>query len=115
MLQPIHPSPSPLAGKSVSLHNHVPVFGGHQVKIADWYDRVAGRSWKLYNSLNRPDEVGAYAIRAGSKGYPLDDEVLLGHIVKAGQPSLVVVVHISELNLDGLGEDVPPKTQQAAA
>lgn len=92
----IHPNPHPQAGKTVRIKPNVaypglPHFGGSEVRIEDWWDRLARRSWM--------DCVGnaaclLYAMRTGLSPTPIpnDDEV-----VYAKLNGLCYLLHVSEL------------------
>lgn len=90
----IHATPHPLAGKTVTLKLAAEarnLAGGATMRVEDYYDRVAGRSWTMANG--NPAALH-YAMRSGFSGgaIPLDDEVVYG---KVGGFSHLV--HVSEL------------------
>ena len=94
----LHRESSPLAGQTVKIkkqtvHPQVPNFGGSEIWIEDWWDKVSGRSW-MYAKGNPACLV--YAMRTGFAVPPIstDDEVLYGKIDHFGH-----LVHISELEL----------------
>jgi len=93
----IHQNKSPLAGGVVTIkpnikHPQSPTFGGSQITIEDWWDRVSGKSW-MFAKGNPACLV--YAMRTGLADMPVpsDDEVLYGH-TKDGFGHLV---HVSEI------------------
>ncbi len=95
----MHKEKSPLAGESVKIKKHVehyqyPDFGGSEIKIEDWQDRVVGKSWM---DCNGNPACMVYAMRTACSipPVPTDDEVLYGHR-KDGLGSLV---HMSELEI----------------
>lgn len=76
----IHNTPHPQAGHTVTLND------GRTLLIEDWWDRVSGTSWQD----SRTPVAFHYALRAGTDGLPLDNDVLygkdtheLGHLVHA--------------------------------
>jgi hypothetical protein len=90
----IHSEKHPLAGKWVKIkpgveHFQYPDFGGSEIRIEDWADRVMGKPWGV--CAGNPGCM-VYALRFNT---PKDDEVIYGHR-KDGFGSLV---HISELEL----------------
>jgi hypothetical protein len=92
-----HQSRSPLAGKKVRIkedanHPQVPNFGGREILMEDWWDRVSGRSWQIM--VGNPACI-VYALRSAQEGLPLDDKVLYGKIEGLGH-----LVHISELEVE---------------
>jgi len=95
----IHKSPSPLAGRRVRIkpgvaHPEIPNFGGSEIFVEDWWDRVHGRSWM---AANGDPPVLAYLVRTGFAGHrvPIDNEVLCGRVGHLG-----CLVHVSELDLE---------------
>lgn len=64
---------------------------GETIRIEDWWDRVAGKSWM--NCDGNPACLG-YAMRTGmaTERVPMDNEVVYGKIGFAGY-----LVHVSEL------------------
>lgn len=72
-------------------HPQVPNFGGSEILIEDWWDRVAGDSW-MFSKGNPACLI--YALRTGfsKMTIPTDDEVLYGKIGSIGH-----LVHINEL------------------
>lgn len=104
----IHNTPSPLAGKTVTLKpdaipdvraDAIPdVRGGETIaiQIEDWWDRVAGSSW-MWAQGNPACMI--YAIRTGfaDGDIPIDDEVLYGKIDGLGY-----LVHVSEIEEESL-------------
>lgn len=94
----LHDKNSSLAGKLIkikpeSTHPQVPNFGGSEILIEDWWDRVFGASW-MFADGNPACLI--YAMRTGfsSIPIPIDDEVLYGKIDGLGH-----LVHINELEL----------------
>ena len=94
----IHPSPHPLAGKTVKIKKHiihpqVPMFGGSDFIIEDWHDRLMGKSW-MFCEGNPACLV--YAVRTGFSKNPVpnDNEVLYGKVGAFGH-----LVHICELDI----------------
>ena len=92
----MHKVKSVLAGKLVKVklsvrHPQVPNFGGSEILIADWWDRIAGKSWG--NCDGNPACL-VYAARTGLSEIPVpsDDEVLYGKLNGLGH-----LVHMSEL------------------
>jgi len=92
----MHENISPLASKTVDIKPHVKHpqnknFGGSQIKIEDWWDRVSGGSW-MFAQGNPACLV--YAMRTGFSEVPVptDDEVLYGKINGLGH-----LIHISEI------------------
>jgi len=111
----IHTTPSMLAGKSVKIKRHISIMGGRFFHVFDWYDRHAERGWRAYTRFDAPDEVSAYAIRAGAKSLPMDDEVLIGDIVLEGNVKQRTLIHMNEIEIDGEKADEPEKSMKAAA
>jgi hypothetical protein len=98
----IHKTKSPLAGKRVGIKRHIAVMGGKFFEVNDWYDRVAGRSWRSWSAFDAPAEVQGYSVRAGVKNLPLNDEVLVGKILGGGATGdLLAICHVNELEIDG--------------
>jgi hypothetical protein len=96
----IHETKSDLAGKTVKIKKNVkhfqfPDFGGADIVIEDWLDRVMGQSW-MYCDGNPACMV--YALRTVSKkNIPMDNDVLYGH-TKNGLGHLV---HMTEIETNG--------------
>ena len=93
----IHKTKSLLAGKKVKIKKHIkhrqyPNFGGSEILIEDWWDRVYGQSWMV--SDGNPACI-VYALRGMDNIIPIDDEVLYGKVGHFGS-----LVHISELEVD---------------
>ena len=95
----IHKTKSDLAGKNVRIkdgvkHPQYSDFGGSEIVIEDWWDRLVGQSWG--ECQGNPACI-IYAVRTGlnDSNAPSDDEVLYGHRAD-GRGSLV---HISELEI----------------
>lgn len=94
-----HISQSPLAGKEVTIkswvkHPQNDKFGGSQITIEDWWDRVYGRSWMF--ARGNPACL-IYAMRTGfsEPSIPTDDEVLYGKT----KDGLGHLIHVSEIEL----------------
>lgn len=93
----IHSEKSPFAGRTIRIkkdatHFQYPSWGGSEIKIEDWQDRVIGKSWKEGQNI----ACVVYAQRVlMNPAIPDDDEVLYGHR-KDGLGSLI---HISELEV----------------
>lgn len=87
----IHKDESPLAGKEVKISDDANKLGGHTIRIEDWWDRIAGKSWGMCDGN---PACMIYAMRTGTseKPVPIDDEVLYGKIGGLGY-----LVHVSEL------------------
>ncbi len=80
----IHETESPLAGKLVQIETGV--LTGHMLRVEDWWDRIAGRSWM------HCDGNPACLVYAMREPTPLDNEVVYGKIGNAG-----TLVHVSML------------------
>lgn len=80
----IHNEKSPLAGKKISLKD------GTKITIEDWWDRLVNKSWM---DMTGNPACLKYAIRSGSFGLPLDNEVLYGH----RENGLGDLFHITEI------------------
>lgn len=87
----VHADPHPLAGKNVTIASGK--FKGEKYHIEDYWDRVAGASWKCMVGNAACME---YAWRANSELVPLDNEVLYGKIDPFGK-----LIHVSQI-----GEEV---------
>lgn len=92
----IHKEPHLKAGQVVKIipsakHPQIKEFGGAEFEIEDWWDRVAGKSWKWCDG--NPACL-IYAMRTGLNEYevPTDDEVVYGKIGAFGH-----LVHVNEL------------------
>jgi hypothetical protein len=85
--------PSPLKGKTVKIKDDVPKIGGLTYEVEDWWQNLSGKSWKV--SEGNPACM-MYAMRIGSQGIPLDDDVLYGRIDDSSKGLL----HLSELVVD---------------
>lgn len=68
----IHSQPAPQAGTTVAADIGR---GAEQIRIEDWWDRVAGGSWMT--AAGNP-AARKYAMRSGFAGLPTDDQVLYG-------------------------------------
>jgi len=93
----IHQEKSALAGQSVKVadwvkHPQNENFGGSEILIEDWWDRVFGGSW-MFAQGNPACLI--YAMRTGfsDKPIPTDDEVLYGKTADG----LGHLIHISEI------------------
>jgi len=94
-----HENKSAYAGQKVKIKEHVEhpqyeKFGGQDIIIEDWWDRVAGKSWMVCDG--NPACL-LFAMRTGfsSIPVPVDNEVLYGMT----EDGLGHLVHISELEL----------------
>lgn len=92
----MHTKPHPLAGKVARIkpnvkHPQNPNFGGSEIRIEDWHDRVAGKSW-MHCDGNPACLI--YAMRTGLSETPVptDNEVIYGKVGPFGH-----LVHVSEL------------------
>lgn len=83
----IHQEPHDLVGKTIRIKSGP--FATYDFRIEDWWDRIAGRSWKVCDG--NPACLD-YAIRAGFERLPIDDEVVYGKIGLIGK-----LVHVSQL------------------
>lgn len=97
----IHPKKSMLAGKAVRIQEHIQHpfiehFGGAEIRIEDWWDRVEnlGKRWK--DCLEHP--ACADYNRRLKIGIPDDDQVLYG-IVRNKLGGTAVLVHIREIQI----------------
>ena len=91
----MHEESHPDAGKKRIIkddrqHHGVPNFGGSEIRIEDWWDKLTGGSWMF--AEGNPACLN-YAMR--SVDLPIDDEVLYGKINNLGY-----LVHVSELKED---------------
>ncbi len=68
----IHSNPSPLAGTTITVDLGD---GPEPVRVEDWWDRVAGRSWM--DCDGNPAAL-TYAMRSGLARLPIDNNVLYG-------------------------------------
>lgn len=85
-----HDNKHPLAGKTVELINpRTKENIGTQYRITDWWDSLGQGSW-MEGAGNFA--CLKYAMRAGSEGLPVDDEVVYGKIGSFGH-----LIHVSEL------------------
>lgn len=91
---PIHTDPSYLAGRTVRIRRHVPNLGGMEFRVEDWWDRVAGQSWRDSSKNGNPAAVH-YQTRPGCS--PCNDEVLYGKIGSTGH-----LVHVCEIDATSL-------------
>lgn len=85
----VHNTKNEFAGKTVKIKSDVPIYGGQAYHVEDWWDRVMGKSWMVCDG--NPACL-KYAIRAGSTGLPIDNEVLYGKINGLGE-----LLHTSEI------------------
>ncbi len=90
----IHDEPHELAGETATLkedasHPRVKDFGGSEIQIEDYWDRVFGASW---NHAPANPAAMIYRGRVMKQDLPGDDEVLYGKIDGLGH-----LVHASEL------------------
>lgn len=81
----------PYAGMTVKIKSYVTEIGGNDFTIEDYVENVTGKKWIFMDG--NPAAL-QYAIRAGSSGLPVDNEVVYGKIGRLGY-----MVHISELEL----------------
>lgn len=95
----IHQDKSALAGQTVKVaswvkHPQNKNFGGADILIEDWWDRVYGSSW-MFAQGNPACLV--YAMRTGfsTKPVPDDDEVLYGKT----DDGLGHLIHLSEIEI----------------
>lgn len=81
------------AGETVKIKKEVPMYGGADFCIEDYWENVSGTSWM--NSNGNPAAM-TYAIRIGCQEFniPMDDEVVYGKICGIGY-----LFHVSELEL----------------
>lgn len=86
----IHESASELAGKTVVIT--AGEYKGHEYRVEDWWDRIAGKSWGMCDGNPACLE---YAFRMGTEGGPTDDEVLYGKIGFFGK-----LIHVSQIAID---------------
>ena len=94
---PVHTEPHPLAGKTIKVkadvkHFQFANFGGMEVLVEDWADRVFDDSWKRKAARGNPGAY-VYSLRVMQNKLPDDDEVVY---VKGGLSHLV---HVSELDI----------------
>jgi hypothetical protein len=82
-----HTEPHVHAGKTVTVKDGQ--FAGHEYRIEDWWDRVAGKSWMICDGNPACLE---YAMRSASERSPIDDEVFYGKIGPFGK-----LIHVSQL------------------
>ena len=94
----VHNEQSPLARNTVKIkkevkHPQVSDFGGSEIHIEDWWDKVSGKSWM--DCEGNPACL-IYAARTGFSDNPVptDDDVLYGKIGPYGH-----LVHLTELDL----------------
>jgi len=93
----IHNTPSPYKGQTIKVaafvrHPQLENFGGSEIVIEDWWDRVYGSSW-MFAQGNPACLV--YAMRTGFSKVPIpnDNEVLYGHT----RDGLGHLIHVTEL------------------
>lgn len=84
----IHPHAHPHAGHTVTIRPRG-CAETHEFELEDWWDRVHGTPWGQCDG--NPAAI-QYAIRAGNKKIPPDNEVVYGKIKGAGH-----LVHESEI------------------
>lgn len=85
----IHKDDHPLRNEVVKIA--AGAFAGHDYRVEDWWDRVAGKSWKWCDGNPACLE---YAMRSASEALPVDDEVVYGKIDGFGK-----LVHVSQLSI----------------
>lgn len=98
----LHQIASELSGKTVKIkvgatHLQVPTFGGSEIRIEDWWDRVSGKPWGICQG--NPACI-VYALRSVENKLPLDNQVLYGKIGALGH-----LVHLNELELEEVQEE----------
>ena len=93
----MHSESSSLKGQTVKIkdwvkHPQDSNFGGSEIWIEDWWDKVSGQSW-MFCQGNPACLI--YAMRTGfsEKPIPTDDEVLYGK-----KDGLGHLIHISEIS-----------------
>jgi len=94
-----HKNKSPLSGQVVRIkegvkHPQNQSFGGSEITIEDWWDRVYGSSW-MFAQGNPACLI--YAMRTGFSDMPIptDNEVLYGKT----KDRLGHLIHITEIEL----------------
>ena len=93
-----HFEPSPLAGKTVRIKAGltdpvIPAFGGSEIVIMDWFDRVTGICW-MYTRGNRISVAYSVRLVDYNNYVARDNEVLIGEI--QGEKCLVHITEIEE-------------------
>ena len=83
--------PFKMAGQKVKIKNNVQGFDGMDFVIEDYWENVSGHSWM--SSTGNPAAIG-YAVRCGSLGLPIDNEVVYGKIGMMG-----CLFHVTELEI----------------
>lgn len=83
----IHSHPFDGSGKTFALN--AKGIDGDQIRVEDYWDRVAGQSWGLCSG--NPAAL-KYAIRSAQASIRIDDEVVYGKVDGLGH-----IVHVSEL------------------
>lgn len=79
--------PSPHAGKTVKIRDDVPMLGGEQYRVEDWWINVSAQSW----TDSQTPAAFNYAIRTAGL-VPIDNDVLYGKVGSFGH-----LVHVSEI------------------
>ncbi len=92
-----HDKASAILGSTVKVKADVPVIGGSEFAVVDWFDRVHGWSWMSPSAADVPAVVG-FKKRYGQSPAPHDDDVLYGRI--NGQGALVHASEIAEPEKD---------------
>ena len=92
----VHKEQHPFAGKTVKIkkevtHPQVWDFGGGELLLEDWWDRLVKKSWKDCDG-NPACMIYASRVISASGEIPLDDEVVYGKLKGLGH-----LVHVSEL------------------
>lgn len=91
----MHQEKHPLAGQTVKLKDNIKTtngdLAGQEYRIEDWWDRVFGSSWMF--AEGNPAAL-IYAMRSGTKGLPINDEVVYGKVGAFGH-----LIHVSELDV----------------
>ncbi len=97
----LHNEASPLAGQTVRIaswvkHPQNSSFGGADIRIEDWWDRVSGGSWMF---AKRNPACLVFAMRTGfsERSIPTDDDVLYGKTADG----LGHLIHVTELAVKG--------------
>lgn len=81
--------PHPLAGQTVTIASGP--FAGKEYLVEDWWQRVAGMTWKDGVDAGNPACVD-YLNRRVVEKFPDDDDVVYGHVGGLGK-----LIHISQL------------------
>jgi hypothetical protein len=84
----MHDRCHPLAGRMVRLPGDIG-FGGDEFRIEDWWDRIAGESWR--DAEGNPAALH-YAARVLAKRLPANDDVVYGKVGALGY-----LMHVTEV------------------